>query len=502
MEQCSKNGVLIQAVSTVESNREWSGSGFIMNEIPNGFMILTSASWMIDILYISDGVKDGQPVLHPLENISFYVFLNTEIKSGIKSEIQKFKAKVHNIYYMNDVYSTLHELERSSLNQWTCVKGESKEHKDDPFIHLSRAVVFTIECRDYKMLSMHNFTNVQDISLGEELYIINTPFGSSYPKVFLNSISIGCLSNVYGHEGEVFMTDARCVIGCEGGMVTVKDRRDYRIVGMILAFLSNDKGLSVGATLACSIASIKRATKNIYSNWSSIGSPSVQLKHYETVNDDVVAVHFGDLYGSGIILCSDLVLTCGHVVKQYSKGSIRRKSRDIIAHVLCTTTCPDIAILQLSERINKFNDLFNQHQDNECTVGDSVLAIGYTYQHPFKSCFVSPTVTRGIISKVVPLTEPVMLQTTTSVHHGMSGGLLCYVRTGKPIGMLSCVARDDSLSLTHSNIAFVIPFSWIKHSVLQFIATRDPLVFSYLGNSENSHLWNLADHCAPMESKL
>ena len=51
-----------------------------------------------------------------------------------------------------------------------------------------------------------------------------------------------------------------------------------------------------------------------------IGSPPVQLKHYETVSDDVVAVHFGDLYGSGIILCSDLVLTCDHVVKHYSKG--------------------------------------------------------------------------------------------------------------------------------------------------------------------------------------
>ena len=60
---------------------------------------------------------------------------------------------------------------------------------------------------------------------------------------------------------------------------------------------------------------------------------------------------------------------------------------------------------------------------------------------------MSPTVTRGIISKVVPLTEPVMLQTTTSVHHGMSGGLLCYVSTGKPIGMLSCVARYSTYCL-------------------------------------------------------
>ena len=46
---------------------------------------------------------------------------------------------------------------------------------------------------------------------------------------------------------------------------------------MILAFLSNDKGLSVGATLACSIASIKRATKNINSNWSSIGKQLMVL---------------------------------------------------------------------------------------------------------------------------------------------------------------------------------------------------------------------------------
>ena len=56
-------------------------------------------------------------------------------------------------------------------------------------------------------------------------------------------------------------------------------------------------------------------------------------------------------------------------------GSIRWKSRDIIAHVLCTSTCPDIAILQLSERINKFNDLFKHYQDNKVSVCLSPLRV-------------------------------------------------------------------------------------------------------------------------------
>ena len=84
MEQCSRNGVLIQAVSTIESNREWSGSGFIINEIPNGFMILTSASWMIDILYISDGVKGMYKYHQQCYIINYcteFIYFTKEIKN-------------------------------------------------------------------------------------------------------------------------------------------------------------------------------------------------------------------------------------------------------------------------------------------------------------------------------------------------------------------------------------------------------------------------------------
>ena len=49
----------------------------------------------------------------------------------------------------------------------------------------------------------------------------------------------------------------------------------------------------------------------------------------------------------------------------------------------------------------------------------------------------TPTLTGGILSKVVRWEgQPVMLMTTAVVHSGMSGGLLVCASTGRPLGMV------------------------------------------------------------------
>ena len=49
--------------------------------------------------------------------------------------------------------------------------------------------------------------------------VTGTPFGSFCPEVFLAAQSVGCVSKLLGDSGAVFLTDARCLPGCEGAMV-------------------------------------------------------------------------------------------------------------------------------------------------------------------------------------------------------------------------------------------------------------------------------------------
>lgn len=55
--------------------------------------------------------------------------------------------------------------------------------------------------------------------VGDTVSVIGTPLGSFCPEVFLASLSTGCVSKVLGKEGAVYVTDARCLPGCEGAMV-------------------------------------------------------------------------------------------------------------------------------------------------------------------------------------------------------------------------------------------------------------------------------------------
>ncbi len=58
--------------------------------------------------------------------------------------------------------------------------------------------------------------------------MFSTPLGSFCPEVFLASLSTGCVSKLLGKDGDVFVTDARCLPGCEGAMVVRGVPKDAR----------------------------------------------------------------------------------------------------------------------------------------------------------------------------------------------------------------------------------------------------------------------------------
>jgi hypothetical protein len=57
---------------------------------------------------------------------------------------------------------------------------------------------------------------------GQNVFVESTPFGNSY---FLNSVSEGVISNVFGPSRCLLLTDASTAIGCEGGPIFVVTKR-------------------------------------------------------------------------------------------------------------------------------------------------------------------------------------------------------------------------------------------------------------------------------------
>ena len=55
---------------------------------------------------------------------------------------------------------------------------------------------------------------------GQDVLVESTPFGS---ELFLNSLSRGIISNVVGSQKCLILTDARTVVGCEGGPIFATD---------------------------------------------------------------------------------------------------------------------------------------------------------------------------------------------------------------------------------------------------------------------------------------
>ena len=56
--------------------------------------------------------------------------------------------------------------------------------------------------------------------MGEDIYVVSSPFGILSPLTFQSSISKGVVSNILGAtKPHVFLTDARMLPGSEGGAI-------------------------------------------------------------------------------------------------------------------------------------------------------------------------------------------------------------------------------------------------------------------------------------------
>ncbi|XP_036402166.1 peroxisomal leader peptide-processing protease isoform X3 [Megalops cyprinoides] len=202
------------------------------------------------------------------------------------------------------------------------------------------------------------------------VFACGSPFGSLCPDLFMSTVSKGIISNLAGEEHAVILTDARCLPGTEGGGLYVKRGDHAHLVGLIVSPLCWKSGEWIGLTLVCSFHLILRniamvvnlrhplkelcAPLHMDSEGVSNKGQCTSMQNYPMV----ALVDSGQSWGSGVLMDSQLMLTCRHVLNGKSRLTVRFKTDDrflvVMGEVLYSTKTSspyDIAVVLLKEQL-------------------------------------------------------------------------------------------------------------------------------------------------------
>ncbi|KAM3914113.1 peroxisomal leader peptide-processing protease [Leptodactylus fuscus] len=352
---------------------------------------------------------------------------------------------------------------------------------------------------------------------GGTVYACGSPFGSFYTDIFLNTISKGVLSNIAGDQNVVLLTDARCLPGSEGGGIFAFGEGVVHLVGIIVAPLCWKTNEWVGLTVACSLSHILDSINKI------LGRTEVGLKNelgtllladhcrpkhmglgsIEKLMASVVLVDSGQAWGSGVLLSSNLVLTCRHVIRNSLKVTVKiyhpktpaghhtyEGYQAIKGRVLFATQAfspYDIAVVELEESIRGIPEpvLASEY----CT-GEDVYVIGFGALG--ERC--GPSVTSGVLSTVISVGNvPVMLQTSCAVHGGSSGGPLFAAESGQLLGIVASNTRDNCTGATYPHLNFSIPITIVGAAIQRYRKYGDLRSFGELNKAGHAvqDVWRL-----------
>lgn len=375
---------------------------------------------------------------------------------------------------------------------------------------LSRFVLFRIH-RWTPYFTDVKIRETSQCCIGDKTEIISTPFGGLKPDIFMNSVSRGVVSNIAGSKGCLLLTDARCIWGGEGSPLYTFNTDDSGsqarfLTAVIISSLCWKNEEWVGFCLACDVAAILHSIPphlfhfhNGLADLISTSTSSVQItKGSFTQSVEVVLVKMGPTWGSGVVINRQptVILTCSHVIKESYRYPVQIKKsgeQDLetvkVVHQQLPLRYPfDLAVLWQP----------GVRADSECrpTVsvpreGMEVLVIGHALFDPELN--LHPSVTMGVISKVICVNKlPVMIQTTCAVHPGASGGALVDTR-GHLIGIVVCNARDTSTSASFPHVNMSIPLCTVWPLIEKFLDKQEThqLKALTIRNKTVNAIWSL-----------
>lgn len=346
------------------------------------------------------------------------------------------------------------------------------------------------------------------IQKGCPVVACGSPFGSLCLDLFISTLSRGIISNLTGEDNAVILTDARCLPGTEGGgLFVAKGADDVRLLGLIVSPFGWKANEWIGLTLVCSVhlifRSIIRCTRGqdpLRDVWLHPGEAGLLMSTAAAQESNAVKrptvcfVDSGQLWGSGVVVTSRLVVTCRHVVNGKSTVTLKfhhgDRVRDAVGDVLFSTKASspyDLALVQLRDSAT---EAVVPRMAQSYNPGESVVVVGYGGLG--RRC--GPSLTCGVLSKTISLNDqPVMLQTTCAVQAGTSGGAVMRTHSGELLGIVASNTRDLAAKVTYPHLNFSIPVTVFQRSLQHFEQTRDVNVFRVLDSTETevSTVWRL-----------
>lgn len=318
---------------------------------------------------------------------------------------------------------------------------------------------------------------------GQALTVVSSAFGLVSPVVFRNSVTRGVLSNVVAADvkegADLYLTDARCLAGSEGGPVF--DSKD-RFLGMVLPPLIRKDGgaLELGVVLPRRLFWEQVIGDDAESD--EVNNPQEPSTNIGTTAAKSVAlIRVGANWGSGVLVSKDertgegIVATCAHVVNSTSKTSeavsvsFRGSTSQVVDRLgivlFCSAGPIDFALIKVP-RLPKWLDPVVFANDADFRNGDVVNAVGHAIFEPKSLGGKTATVSSGALSRIVYLEgRPALLQTCASVFRGHSGGMLCDAQ-GRYMGIITSNAKHSDGSII-PEINFAVPITCVKDFILE-----------------------------------
>eukprot|EP01083_Nonionella_stella_P068272 181175_1 len=205
----------------------------------------------------------------------------------------------------------------------------------------------------------------RNVQRGDPIICIASPYGLLSPDVLHNSVSRGCISNiVYGNHSktrsicgpDMFLVDARCLPGSEGGAVF---DQYGELIGMISLPLRHSDGYPVEFTTVISIEAVIRWTRKIeaqsqLSTQMSIRSISDKSQPIlENSSKSLALVEVNTMWCSGIVISSDgYIVTNEHVLR-----SAYTKLTEEVSHRLPSNVSKNRSVLPTPPSLHPNTDI-------------------------------------------------------------------------------------------------------------------------------------------------
>ncbi|XP_018574407.1 peroxisomal leader peptide-processing protease isoform X2 [Anoplophora glabripennis] len=337
-----------------------------------------------------------------------------------------------------------------------------------------------------------NLVITLDVNKGTTIYTRSVPFAN---RNFMDSVSKGIVSNIFGNSSCLILSDCPCTPGGEGSPVYLCDSshnpsNEKVPIGLVLSSISWWRGEWVGLTLMADIKPIILELVDIpvrmFDTIRSLEKPRV----IASLECCLVQIYSGKRWGTAVLLSEEkgIFITNSHVVGD-AKVSLFHKGQSCDAHSIYRT--PQGEVFDLALVKSDPTDILERFQLKSVSIsrknhksGDTVYSAGYSL-FP-RECNPSPTLSKGCISQI----NPSMIKTTCCVHPGSSGGAVLD-QDGALLGIIVCNAKLENNNMVYPRVNMAIPFLAIYKTVSDFIEREDPTILNnlHLKNKEAEIIW-------------